>query len=411
MARLYPDKKKDILFSKPDYIVYVPFMPKNQRGDTYNDHFQVFYGRSGVLFATWTQASDEGHLDQHVVLSKSYDHGLTWEYPIVVTGPETTINPREISSWQIPMVSRKGRVYLLWNQQEYGKKGLTGQLCGWMYGKYSDDEGETWSKPEKIKMPIMVTDKAAPSMPPDWVVWQKPLRLGKDEKYLVGLTRHARVGVNKRYRTSVEFLQFNNIDDDPEISELDISWFMANENVLEVPSNYGGATCEEPSIVKLPDGRLFTLLRTGTGYAYWSESRDKGVSWSNPKPLLDKDGGKPFLQPISPCPIYDWKGNEAGSGYYYAFLHNKFDFEAKSAYQNRGPLYLIAGTFQKNAEQPIWFSKPKLFINRPSENSLYSSTTVLPSGENVLWYNDKKHYLLGKKIGKEWFENTYPISK
>ncbi|MGD1945398.1 MAG: sialidase family protein [Croceivirga sp.] len=411
IAKRYPGLKNDILHTKPDYIVYVPQEERNQRGDTYNDHFHVFYGVSGVLFAMWTQASDEGHLDQHVVFSKSYDEGMTWEHPIVIAGSETVLNRREISSWQIPMVSEKGRIYVLWNQQEYGQTGLTGQLCGWMYGRYSDDEGETWSDAEKINMPIMDSDKENPSTPPDWAVWQKPLRLGKNEKYLVGLTRHAKVGKKKRYRTSVEFIQFNNIDEHPEISELSISWFMTNENVLEVPSDYGGATCEEPSIVKLPDNRLFALLRTGTGYPYWSQSIDNGITWMKPKPLLDKDGGKPFLQPISPCPIYDWKGNEAGSGYYYAFLHNRFDFKAKSAYQNRGPVYLIAGTFQKDAEQPIWFGEPKIFINRPAENSLYSSSTVSPDGKNILWYNDKKHYLLGKIIDEKWFEEAPPLHK
>ena len=71
-------------------------------------------------------------------------------------------------------------------------------------------------------------------------------------------------------------------------------------------------------------------------------------------------------------------------------------------YQRRGPLYLIAGTFMPNAEQPIWFKEPKLFAPR-NGNSFYTSYTV-QDGKGVLWFNDAKFYLLGREIGPEWFE-------
>jgi hypothetical protein len=135
----------------------------------------------------------------------------------------------------------------------------------------------------------------------------------------------------------------------------------------------------------------------------WSQSRDFGKTWSNPKALLDRDGGKPYLHPRSPCPIYDWKGPEAASGTYFALIHNKFDFKGDTAYQRRGPLYLIAGKFMPNAEQPIWFKAPKLFAPRTNNNSFYTSYTV-QNGKGVLWFNDVKFFLLGREIGPEWFE-------
>lgn len=119
--------------------------------------------------------------------------------------------------------------------------------------------------------------------------------------------------------------------------------------------------------------------KRGLLYAFWtqasregaidqhiafSKSADRGRTWSAPKLLCDRDGGKPFLHPRSPVPFYDWKGPEAGSGTYFALIHNAFDFNGKTAYQRRGPLYLIAGTFMPTAEQPVWFKDPKLFAPR-----------------------------------------------
>ena len=102
-------------------------------------------------------------------------------------------------------------------------------------------------------------------------------------------------------------------------------------------------------------------MRTCAGHPFWSQSRDDGVTWSKPEKLLDRDGGTPYLHPRSPCPIYDWKGCEAAGGYYFALVHNTFDFNGEREYQNRGPLYLIAGRFNPDAKQPIEFSEPKLF--------------------------------------------------
>ena len=88
----------------------------------------------------------------------------------------------------------------------------------------------------------------------------------------------------------------------------------------------------------------------------------------------------------------DWKGPEAASGTYFALIHNKFDFKSNTAYQRRGPLYLIAGKFMPDAEQPIWFKAPKLFAPRPNNNSFYTSYTV-QNGKGVLWFNDVKFFI------------------
>ncbi|MDO4583467.1 MAG: sialidase family protein [Planctomycetia bacterium] len=395
------ENPEDLYFSKPDFVVFRPAVEPEKLGDCYNDHFQVFDGCHGRMFALTCQATCEGALDQHVTLFHSDDQGKTWSKPRVLAGPQTMTDDVPIASWGFPLVSRSGRIYILYNQYVPGKVSTLRQHTGIMAGIYSDDNGQTWSQPQEVPIPRTSNDSPDTTIPPEWVVWQKPLRLAEGGKYLVGVTRYVAPQFHSKYRTVTEFIRFNNVDDDPQPRDLRLDWMMTGDKVLHV-----GVHCEEPGIVKLPDGRLFALLRTGMGHPYWSVSSDGGENWTPPEKLLDKDGGKPFLHPVSPCPLYDWKGNEAGSGYYFALIHNRFDFNNKNPWQNRGPLYLIAGKFQPGAKQPIWFTaEPKLFLSRPHNNSFYTSTTQV-NGETVLWYNDQKFYLLGKKIGPEWFEGV-----
>ena len=97
-ASNYPE---DMLVNSPDYVVYVPRRaqkPKTakltpwelrQRGDTYNDHFQVVYDETrALLYAFWTQASWEDCPDQHIVFSKSANKGASWSDPVVLAGSE-----------------------------------------------------------------------------------------------------------------------------------------------------------------------------------------------------------------------------------------------------------------------------------------------------------------------------------
>ncbi|MDO4574544.1 MAG: sialidase family protein [Planctomycetia bacterium] len=391
----------DLYYSRPDFVVYRPAVKPEVIGDCYNDHFQVFDGPNGAMFALTCQATCEGALDQHVSLFKSTDKGKTWTGPKVLAGPKTMHEDVPIASWGFPMVSRSGRIYVIFNQYVEGKVSTHRQHTGLMTGIYSDDGGETFSKPQQIPIPRTSNDSSDSSIPPEWVVWQKPLRLAEGGKYLVGVTRYAAPEHHHKYRTVTEFIRFNNIDDNPEPKDISLSWMMTNEKVLHT-----GVHCEEPAIVKLPDGRLFALMRTSLGSPYWSVSSDGGENWTAPEKLLNKDGGQPFLHPVSPCPMYDWKGNEAGSGYYFALIHNQYDFNNRNPWQQRGPLYLIAGKYQPGAHQPVWFTaEPKLFIDRPNGNSFYTSTTQV-DGKTVLWYPDQKFYLLGRVIGDEWFKDV-----
>ena len=397
---------QELRFSMPDYVVYVPGVEPEIIGDMYNDHFLVFDKPNGLLFAVWTQASAEGALDQHICFSRSYDKGKNWENPRILAGNKTVAegisNGGAIASWAFPLVSRSGKIYIIYNQFVPGKVAVYRQHTGRMMCIGSNDDGKTWSKPESIPLPRTEYDTQDSTVCPEWVVWQKPQRLGKNGNYLVAVTRYVTSDKRSKHRTVTEFLHFDNVDSDPEPENLAVRWVMTGEQAL-----VNGIHCEEPSIVKLPDGRLFVVMRTGTGCPNWSVSSDDGETWSAPKPLLKRDGGEPIPHPMSPCPIFDRKGNEAASGEYFLFAHNQFDKNDKNVWQNRGPLYFFPGYFQKDADQPVWFDEWKEFINRPTNNSLYASVTVI-DGKTVLWYPDQKFFLLGRVIDNHFFEKSIP---
>ncbi len=394
-----PIYKEQMGVTNPEYVVFVPKVDVDVVGDTYNDHFLVF-DKPGetTQFALWTQATLEGDLDHHIVFSKSMDKGKTWSEPIILAGTPNVKSLKPIASWGFPLVTKSGRIYVIYNQYVEEKVNVTRQHTGLMMGVYSDDNGDTWSKPEEITMPRTINDNKDTSIPSEWVVWQKPQRLAKNNKYIVGLNRYNVAERHNVFVTGTEFIQFENIDKNPKVKNIEISYFMTGDNVLRYNEK-----CEESTIVKLPDGRLFALFRTMSGHPVWSVSKDLGETWSSPKPLKDKNG-KIYEHPLSPCPMYDWKGNGAASGYYFAMIHNAPSFP-DNPWRPRGPLYLLPGRFVPDCEQPIQFGEAKLFASRPDFQSFYTSTTVV-DGKLVLWYPDLKFFLLGRTIGEEWFEDV-----
>lgn len=70
-----------------------------------------------------------------------------------------------------------------------------------------------------------------------------------------------------------------------------------------------------------------------------------------------------------------------------------------------GGLAMLSAAEYPKGDQPIRFGSPKLFAPRSEANSFYASYTAV-NGEGVLWFNDRNYYLLGRKIGPEWFGDS-----
>jgi hypothetical protein len=216
--------------TRPDYVVYVPEITDDSVSDTGNEHFLVFDGPDGSLLAVWTQSSAESQPDQHIAFAYSHDNGVKWSKPVTIAGPKKA-GDGPIASWGYPLVSRTGRIYVLYSQH-IGRHDNFPHHTGWLHGIYSDDLGSTWSAPQNIQVPRSMRDNPDPTMPPNMLVWQKPLRLGKDGKYFTGFTRWTSFAVRKNPTKSwisadshVEFMRFENVDDNPDVAKLKISWF------------------------------------------------------------------------------------------------------------------------------------------------------------------------------------------
>jgi hypothetical protein len=75
-------------------------------------------------------------------------------------------------------------------------------------------------------------------------------------------------------------------------------------------------------------------------------------------------------------------------------------------------MFASIGEFRPGAHQPIWFALPEVLLDTndipvgpkgTAEIATYTSMTVF-HGQRVLWYPDRKFYLLGKVIGDAWIE-------
>jgi hypothetical protein len=415
--------------TQPDFVVFQPDLVDTRVAQTGNEHFLVFDGPDGSLMTIWTQSTGEGKPDQHIVFSRSDDEGQTWTKPRVIAGPARA-GQDNIASWAFPLVSKRGRMYVLYSQH-VGKFDTFFHTTGRLDGIFSDDSGRSWSAPQTVRLARTSRDNPDESFPPNIICWQKPQRLAAGDRYFAGVSRWTSKAVMKNpgkswtsHDSVVEFMRFENIDENPDVRDIDIRWFAFDREALTVPhpTYLQVSVCQEPSIVKLPDGKLFCVMRTMQGSPFWSSSADLGETWTKPQRLLLRDGGAPILHPLSPCPIYDVGGSGAASGRYFILVHNNDGhYKGSSPEQsnlNREPLFIASGHFEKGGQQPVWFDEPKLFMQHDGTSlgapgtpgrhdlAMYASYTMRKN-VGVLWYPDRKFFLLGRKMivdGKPAFE-------
>lgn len=416
---------KEAFRTNPDYVCFIPGSYDQSTHDSRNEHFLVFDGPDGSLMAIWTQhLNANGESVSHIVFSQSHDKGVSWLKPKHLAGPRNITDSTHIAVWAFPIVSKSGRIYVLWNQNQ----GLAGWILfhtGRMSGIFSDDLGKTWSHPQDIPKPKSPYDDPTGKIPPEWIVWQKPERIG-DGKYFVGYSHwvneaaafYTKKNIPRGWpwiESVVEFMKFENIDDNPEPKDIKITYSAWGDQALRVPHYIEPrlSVAQEPSIVNLPDGRLFCTMRTASGYIWYSISQDYGKTWCNPRPLLRKDHGSPILQPVSCCPIY-----QLADGRYILLHHNnRGDItDPANIPVPRTPAFIALGKFKPDSDQPIWFSESKIILDNKSltpdgsfsmfgsDVATYTSFTN-KNGKNILWYPDAKCWLLGKIITDEFLKD------
>ncbi len=406
----------------PDFFVYQPECSGDIRHSrASNEHFLVSRLSGETYLAVWTQSSFEGNPDQHIVISKSVDGGVVWSEPRTLAGPDLP-EGSGMASWAFPLISRTGRIYIIYSRHT-GVNDVFTHTTGLMAGIFSDDEGKTWSQESIIPMPRSIWDNPDPNVPANWIVWQKPIRLA-DGRYFSGLTRWVSPSVRPpkpidewwAEASVVQFIRFENVDEGPDINGLKISWLARDKDALQTPLvGHPSVPCiQEPSIVVLPDQRLFCVMRTTLGSPYYSVGSPDGSEWTRPEILRQYDDGPALPHPLSPCPIY-----ETGLGDYVLLYHNHdgyfLDKTPSDTSEHRRPVCLARGEFRAHAHQPVWFSSPWFFMDNGGVSilrgdlALYASLTTGEEGP-VLWYPDRKFFLLGKKIDPVLFGALEVIS-
>jgi hypothetical protein len=407
--------EKEWLRTNPDAIVYLP----NNKEDGDNEHFLVFNAPlSDELLAIWTQSSVEGNGDNRAVFSRSKD-GISWQPPVVIAGKGLGRGGNQ-ASWAFPVVSKLGRIYCFFTKEIAPEPGRS-QEAGSLGCFYSDDNGYTWIEGADILVPKNKWDNPDPQYTPNWIVWQKPIRDGKG-KYFAGYTRWTSEKIVKRpardwvhQDSRAFFMRFENIDKKPLPQDIKITWLPENGEGLEIPHrDYPSiSVAQEPAVVLLPDKRLFTVMRNMTGYIWYSVSDDNGKTWRKPEVLRYNDGGEMIKNPMASCPIYSIEDGR------FLLIHfnndgRKGNYDQFKAWNHslRNPACICLGKFMPKAHQPIWFSPSKELLSTndvpvgpkgTSEVATYPSITK-KNGEYFLWYPDRKHFLLGKRLTKELFQ-------
>ena len=391
--------------TKPDIVVYIP--KGAEAHDEDNEHFLVFPAPGGKeLLAVWNQSSCEGRGDNRVVLARSGD-GVKWSEPMFVRGARPGSKGRQ-ASWPFPVVARStGRIYLFYTKETDLTDGNP-QGCGTMGCVLSDNDGHTWKDAPDVPMPRNEFDNPDPKVPKDWIVWQKPIR-DRQGRYLAGYTQVVSPAlqpaqVRKRwYQWSSRclFMRFENVDDAPNSPDMRITWLPEDPKGLDIAHpNTGLSSCSEPSVVLLPDGRLFTTMRTWTGNIWYSVSTDDGHTWRKPEVMRYRDDGEPLLHPLSPCPIYGLQDGRFlllyhdNAGQVRAFNQLDKNWKTNQLCFLRNPTFIAVGQFRSQAHQPIWFSQPQKILDsggvvigpkKTCEVGTYTSLTEW-RGKRVLWY-------------------------
>ena len=393
--------EEQIKFTNPDYRLYVP---KSTEYDNNNVHLYVAeHEKFGGLIAFWTQSTCENNGDNHVMMAKSKDGGKTWTEPKFIVGclnyDKETGKRDEQGSWGFPIVSKSGRIYLFYYREIMGIKDIALQITGAFSCMYSDDFGETWS--EHGDIPQRKTPYDFRENIQDNIVFELPLKL-PDGTYLAGFTKFASRYIEQHLRGGVHvfFYHFKNIDDDPEIKDLEIDILPDDKGIHVYQPDGREGKIEEPSLVMLPDGRIFCSMRTNLGSVFFSTSSDMGKTWEAPRPLTFSDNTF-FTHPLSPCPIYDLR-----DGRFMQLYHGACDIERP--YYPRHTLRCAIGYFDPDAKQPIRFDKEndtvfmklsekEVILGDDVQLAMYGTMTYM-NGKKILWYPDRKFYLLGKNI-------------
>lgn len=224
--------------------------------------------KSGRILFCYSQfyggAKDES--PARIVQIHSDDQGRTWSPPVTVA--ENTGGNNVMSVSLLRLASGKlAMFYCIKNS--------------WIdcrpYIRISTDEGQTWSEP-----------KLAQKAPGYFVLNNDRVIQTSKGRIIVPLAFHRSKGTDPHTIDSWDHRAIATwiySDDEGETWQEASSWW-----AMPVPS---GSGCQEPGVVELADGNLFSWCRTDQGGQYGFNSTDGGRIWSPPVPTEMKSPNGP----------------------------------------------------------------------------------------------------------------------
>jgi hypothetical protein len=198
-------------------------------------------------------------------LRESADNGITW------SEPRTLFRSTREYAW-IPNAGTKlasGRLIL-----------ISGQFGGYVdhdpdksrmegYSQYSDDHGRTWSEAKKL--------------PTGQRYLAPPLSM---TQMSCGRVIFPYGYLTKEHARSLVTVVFS--DNEGQTWQRSVS-------ILGVGGKGMESGALEPSVIELPDGKLWMLIRAQTGFQWESFSCDKGETWTTPQPSRIPSSNSPAV--------------------------------------------------------------------------------------------------------------------
>lgn len=343
--------------------------------------YVVKTGDGAWLCVMTTGRGEEGQGGQHVVSTRSMDHGRTWSplQPIEPSdGPE--------ASWAMPLATPGGRIYVFYT---YNARNLREVAAGTPYAqrrvdtlgeyamKYSDDNGRSWST-NRWYIPVRETGVDRRNVYGGKVrfFWGvgKPLLAG--QAMYLGFSKVGRFGEGFIEESESWLLKCTNILAETDPAALKWETLPDGDKGLTSPE---GPIAEEMNPTALSDGALFCTYRTVAGHPCHAYSRDGGHTWTAPEFMTYGPGGPQVNHPRAANFVRKLTEGRYAGRYIYWF-HN----HSGKGYEGRNPVWLLGGVERDTpAGKVLVWGRPEVVLYAADRGVRISYPDFIEDGDRL----------------------------
>jgi len=310
-----------------------------------------------------TGIGKEGQNRQHVVSTRSNDHGKTWSALVDI---EPADGPA--ASWVMPLKVPSGRVYVFYNYNRDNIRVLPNvnnetlahrvDTMGSYMFKFSDDNGRTWSRERyEIAMRKMRIDRENNANGEILNFWGVGKPVIAARYAIFGFAKVGRWGSpGAMVESQGCFLRSDNILTEKDPKKIRWELLPDGDKGLRAPK---GPVSDEANPVVMNDGSLYATYRTIDGYNCAAYSRDGGHAWAPSAyavyypggPMIKHNRAANFVKKFSNGKYILWFNNHGGE--------ITQTIPNWNAYFGRNPNWLSGG-IEKNGI--IYWSQPEIVL-------------------------------------------------